>query len=120
MHAKGSAGQVAPAPEVGEHGVDAVVVACDRIAPWNVPVDVSGQQRPDRRLIPAGVESSLSRMQPAKQLYGLSSIHGSATVTEAAACPKALANEASVDRACGGCPRPAGLGPGLVGRCRPA
>jgi hypothetical protein len=27
-------------------------------------------------------------MQPAKQLYGLSSIHGSGTVTEAAARPK--------------------------------
>ena len=95
MHTKGSAGQVASAPEVGKHSVDAVVVACDRIAPRNVPVDIIGQQRPDRRLISASVEGPLSRMQPAKQVYGLSSIHGSATVAEAAARPKGTCQRGS-------------------------
>jgi len=63
-------------PKVGKHGVGAVVVASDRVPPWNVPVDVIGQQRPDRRLLSAGVEGSLRRMQPAEQLYGLRSVHG--------------------------------------------
>src|SRR5215218_6264026 len=88
MHPERPAGQVAAAPEVGEHGVDAMVVAGDRTAARNVPVDVIGQQLPDRRLLRAGVEGSLRRMQPTQESYGLGSIHGSATVTEAAARPK--------------------------------
>jgi hypothetical protein len=43
-HPKCPVSQVTATAELGKHGVGAVVVASDRVPPWNVPVDVIGQQ----------------------------------------------------------------------------
>jgi hypothetical protein len=58
-----------------KHDVDPLLVAGDRITARHVPVDVLGEERPDRRLLATCVEGSLSLVQPAEELYNLGSLH---------------------------------------------
>jgi hypothetical protein len=66
--------------KVRQHRVDALVVTGDGVAARDVPADIVGEQRPDRRLVTAGVEGLLRLVQPAQQVDGLGSLRDMAMV----------------------------------------
>jgi hypothetical protein len=75
MYLEGAIHEVPAPTEVRQYRTDPSVLTRDRIAAGNVPVDIVGEQCPDRLLVTTGVERLLGLMQPAQQFDSLGSIH---------------------------------------------
>jgi hypothetical protein len=74
VHPEGAIHEVPAPPEVRQYGVDPLVVTRNRVTAGDVPMDIVGQQRPNRRVVTAGVESLLGLLEPSQQLDGFGSI----------------------------------------------
>jgi hypothetical protein len=66
MHPEGPAGHFASSSEIRHDRIDAGVDACDRVLSGDPPDDVAREQLAEGCRRPAGVESQLRLVQPAK------------------------------------------------------
>jgi hypothetical protein len=75
VHPEGAIHEIPAPPEMRQHGVDPAVVTRDCVTAGDVPMDIVCEQRPDRRVVTAGVESLLGLVEPSQQSDGSGSIH---------------------------------------------
>src|SRR6266516_1678443 len=54
MQPEGASYKLPASTKVRQHRLDPLVITGDRVAPWDMPPDVVGVQRSDRRLMPDG------------------------------------------------------------------
>src|SRR5262249_49322625 len=81
VHAERARGVVAAAREVRDDFLDAAVVAGDRVAARDVPLDRGVQQRAERRVVAARVEVALGRVQAGEQRDRGGALHGAYAIT---------------------------------------
>jgi hypothetical protein len=75
MHPERAVHQVPAPPEVPQYRIDLPIVTSYRVTAGDVPLDIVGEQRPDRCVLTAGIEGLLGLMEPPQQSDRLDSVH---------------------------------------------